>query len=93
MFGGPACLSNREMFAGVLMRALVVRVGPETNDQGLKEPHTRPLDFMGRSMTGYLYVGPDGTTSAAQLRTWLTGGLKFVPGLQVAKQKVCRRRG
>jgi hypothetical protein len=32
MFGGPACLSDREMFAGVLMRALVVRFGPETND-------------------------------------------------------------
>jgi len=44
-------------------------------------------------MTGYLYVGRDGTTSAAQLRIWLTGGLEFVPGLQVAKQKVCRRRG
>ena len=91
MFGGPACLSNREMFAGVLMRALVVRVGPETNDQGLKEPPTRPMDFRGRSMTGYLYVGRDGTTSAAQLRIWLTGGLEFVPGLQVAKQKVCRQ--
>jgi hypothetical protein len=74
MFGGPACLPNREMFAGMLMCALIVRVGPETNEQGLKEPPTRPLDFMGRSMTGYLYVGPDGTTSAAQLRTWLIGG-------------------
>jgi hypothetical protein len=91
MFGGPACLSNREIFAGMLMHALVVRVGPEANDQGLKGPHTRPLDFTERSMTGYLCVDPDGTMSAAQLRIWLTGELEFVPGLQVAKQKVCRQ--
>jgi len=91
MFGGLDCLLNGKMFAGRLMCALVVRLGPDANDQGLKEPPTRPMDFRGRSMTGYLYVGQDGTTSAAQLRTWPTGGLECVPGLQVAKQKVCRQ--
>jgi TfoX/Sxy family transcriptional regulator of competence genes len=93
MFGGLDCLLNGKMFAGMLMRALVVRVGPETNDQALKEPHARPMDFTGRSMTDYLYVGQDGTTSAAQWTAWLTGGLEFATGLQVTKQKVRRRRG
>jgi hypothetical protein len=44
-------------------------------------------------MNGYIYVGPEGTKSAAQLRTWLTRGLKFVSGLPGAKQKVRSQRG
>ena len=93
MFGGLAYLSNGKMFAGILNKDLVVRVGPEANDQALKEPHTKPMDFTGRPMKGYIYVGPEGTKTAAQLRTWLTRGLKFVSGLTVAKPKVRRQRG
>jgi len=37
MFGGLVSLLNGKMFAGMLMCALVVRVGPETNDQALKK--------------------------------------------------------
>jgi TfoX/Sxy family transcriptional regulator of competence genes len=93
MFGGLAYMSQGKMFAGILKDNLVVRVGPEANDQALKEPHTKPMDFTGRPMKGYIYVGPDGTKSAAQLRTWLTRGLEFVSGLTVAKPKVRRQRG
>jgi TfoX/Sxy family transcriptional regulator of competence genes len=93
MFGGLAYLSNGKMFAGILKDNLVVRVGPDANDEALKKPHTRPIDFTGRPMNGYIYVGPEGTKSAAQLRTWLTRGLEFVSGLPVVKQKVRRQRG
>jgi hypothetical protein len=50
------------------------------------------MDFTGRPMKGYIYVSPDGTKSAAQLRTWLTRGLEFVSGLPVAKRTVRRQR-
>ena len=86
-------LANGKMFAGILDSDLVVRVGPDTNDEALKKPHTRPMDFTGRPMKGYIYVGPDGTKSAAQLRTWLTRGLEFVSGLPVAQRTVRRQRG
>lgn len=93
MFGGLAYLSNGKMFAGILHSDLVVRVGPDANDEALKKPHTRPMDFTGRPMKGYIYVGPDGTKSAAQLRTWLTRGLDFVLGLPEAKRTVRLQRG
>jgi TfoX/Sxy family transcriptional regulator of competence genes len=51
-FGGLAYLSNGKMFAGILNSDLVARVGPDTNDQALKKPYTRPMDFTGRPMTG-----------------------------------------
>ncbi|MBM4132565.1 MAG: TfoX/Sxy family protein [Nitrospira sp.] len=90
MFGGLAYLSNGKMFAGILKSDLVVRVGPEANDTALTRPHTRPMDFTGRPMKGYIYVGPAGTKSAAQLRTWLARGQTFVASLPPAKRKAAR---
>jgi TfoX/Sxy family transcriptional regulator of competence genes len=91
MFGGLAYMSRGKLFAGILNRDLVVRVGPEANDQALKEPHTRPMNFTGRPMKGYLYVSPGGTRTAAYLRKWLTRGQKFVTSLPPAKRAAPRR--
>ena len=90
---GSPTLANGKMFAGILDSDLVMRVGPDANDEALKKLHTRPMDFTGRPMKSYIYVGPDGTKSAAQLRTWLTRGLEFVSGLPVAQRTVRRQRG
>lgn len=92
MFGGLAYLSNGKMFAGILKSDLVVRVGPEANDQALKEPYTRPMDFTGKPMKGYVFVGPEGVKSAAQLRRWLARGLDFAASLPPAKRKGGKHR-
>jgi TfoX/Sxy family transcriptional regulator of competence genes len=92
MFGGLAYLSNGKMFAGILKKDLVVRVGQEDNDAALKQPHTRPMNFTGRPMKGYVYVSPGGTKTAAQLRKWLTRGQKFVMSLPPAKLKPVRSK-
>ena len=90
MFGGLAYMSQGKMFAGILNSDLVVRVGPEANDSALKKPHTRPMDFTGRPMKGYIYVSPDGVKTAAHLRTWLTRGQRFVASLPPAKRRAAR---
>ena len=90
MFGGLAYLSKGKMFAGILKDELVVRVGPEGNARALKEPHTRPMDFTGKPMKGYIYVSPAGTKTASQLRKWLRKGLVFVASLPSAKRKSAR---
>lgn len=91
MFGGLAYLSNGKMFAGILKKDLVVRVGPDANDEALKRPHTRPMDFTGKAMKGYVFVSPDGVKSVAQLRKWLTRGLDFAASLPPATRKALRR--
>jgi len=93
MFGGLAYMSQGKMFAGILNKDLVVRVGPEANDKALKEPHTRPMDFTGRPMKGYIYVTLNGLKTAVQLRKWLTRGQTFVSSLPVAKRTVRPQRG
>ena len=52
----------------------VLLIGPEANDKALKELHTRPMDFTGRPMKGYIYVSPEGVRTTVQLRKWLTRG-------------------
>ena len=91
MFGGLAYLSNGKMFAGILKSELMVRVGPEGNDAALKEPHTRPMDFTGKPMKGYIFVGPSGIKTNPQLRKWLATGLAFTASLPAAKRKPARR--
>jgi len=90
---GSPTLSNGKMSAGIQRSDLVVRVVPDANDEALKKPHTRSMDFMGRPMKGYIYVSPDGTKRAAQLRSWLMHGVEFVSDLPVAQRKVRRQRG
>ena len=90
MFGGLAYLSHAKMFAGILKDELVVRVGPAVHEAALKEPHTKPMDFTGKPMKGYIYVEPGGLKTDAQLRTWLSKGLAFVAGLPPKKQKPVR---
>ena len=87
MFGGLAYLSNGKMFAGILKQDLVVRVGPENQNAALKRAHTRPMDFTGRPMKGYVYVSPEGIKTPAQLSKWLTKGLDFTESLPPAKGK------
>jgi hypothetical protein len=39
---------------------LVVRVGPERYEKALSRAHARPMDFTGRPLKGYVFVGPGG---------------------------------
>jgi TfoX/Sxy family transcriptional regulator of competence genes len=91
MFGGLAYLSNGKMFAGILKEDLVVRVGPDGHADALKQPHTRPMDFTGKPMKGYVSVGPAGTKDAAHLRKWLAKGLDFAATLTASTRKAAHR--
>jgi hypothetical protein len=82
---------QRKMLAGILKGDLVLRVGFEANDQPLKEPHTKPMDFTGKPMKGYIYVSLDGMKTTVQLRKWLTRGQTFVACLPPAKRRAIRR--
>jgi len=57
MFGGLALVVNGHMCCGIVGEDLVVRVGAERHEQALSQPHARAMDFTGRPMTGFVYVG------------------------------------
>lgn len=78
MFGGVAFILEGNMCCGVINDNLVVRVGPEAYERTLREPYTRPMDFTGRPLPGFVYVEPDGFASGASLKEWVDRGIRFV---------------
>jgi TfoX/Sxy family transcriptional regulator of competence genes len=93
MFGGLAFLQDGKMFVGIVKDDLMVRVGPERYDAALAEAHVRPMDFTGRPMVGYVFVGPGGSRTEKAVKTWVDQGAAFVATLEGrAKQPSKRRR-
>ncbi|MGC2449191.1 MAG: TfoX/Sxy family protein [Candidatus Sulfotelmatobacter sp.] len=78
MFGGLAFMVNGHMCCGIVATDLVVRTGPDAFEDALERPNTRPMDFTGRPMKGFVYVVPAGYRSDRDLKSWAQSGLDFV---------------
>jgi TfoX/Sxy family transcriptional regulator of competence genes len=90
MFGGVAFLLDGKMFCGIAKDDLMVRVGPERYEASLAEAHVRPMDFTGRPMNGYVFVGAKGTRSRDAIRKWVeraTGFVATLPPKAAGKRK------
>lgn len=81
MFGGIAFMLHGHMCCGVIHADLVLRLGAEGADEALGQPFTRPMDFTGRPMNGYVYVAPGGTATAAALHAWVRRAVLFADSL------------
>ncbi len=77
MFGGVAFMIGEKMAIGVLQSDLMVRVGPDTHDDALRRKGARPMDFTGRPMRGFLFVGPEGHRTRAALVRWVNLALTY----------------
>lgn len=91
MFGGLAFMLEGKMCCGVLKSELVARVGPEQYDAALARPHTRPMDFTGRPMKGYVYVAAEGCGDRRSLQSWLDRAVRFVG--ELPSSTPARKRG
>ncbi len=85
MFGGICFLVNGNMDCGVIKDDLIVRVGPDKHATALARPHVRSFDFSGRPMAGWVYVGPQGCATEADLNDWIGLGVEFARSLPPKK--------
>ena len=81
MFGGLAFLVNGNMCCGVRGREMLVRLDPAETDRALRDRHVRVFELAGRSMKGWILVGPAGLKSAAALAKWVRAGLDYAGSL------------
>ena len=81
MFGGIAFMVAGNMCCGVTGEDLMLRLGAEGADAALDDLHTRPMDFTGRPMAGFVYVASEGTATAPALRRWVDRALDFAATL------------
>ncbi|HEY2951989.1 MAG TPA: TfoX/Sxy family protein [Verrucomicrobiae bacterium] len=81
MFGGLCFLIHGNMCCGVLKEELVLRVEPERARALLTRPHTRPMDFTGRPLKGFVFVEAGGLGTARQLRACVSMAQSFAQNL------------
>ncbi|MBW5480377.1 TfoX/Sxy family protein [Streptomyces bambusae] len=81
MFGGLAFLHAGNMAVGVIGDELMVRVGPDATDAALARPGTRPFDFTGRPMRGWVVVAASALSEDEDLVGWIDQGHAFAAGL------------
>lgn len=82
MFGGIAFMLRGKMCVGVVKNDLMVRVGPENHDRAVAKRHARPMDFTGRPMKGFLFVGPGGVKTEKVLAEWVNLAADFAATLK-----------
>ena len=90
MVGGLSFMVNGSMCCGVTGTALMVRVGRDACARALAQPHTRPMQFAGRKLSGFLCVDPAGCQTEADLAAWIRRGLDFVSTLPSRQGRVRR---
>jgi len=76
-----AFMLNGNMCVGVTNDDLMVRVGPDEHETLLALPHARPMDFTGRPMKGFVFVGLQGTQEEESLKEWVSRGVSFAGAL------------
>ena len=77
MMGGLTFMVNGKMCVGILKNELMARIDPQTHDDALKKKSCREMDFTGKPMRGFVFVGPAGTGDAKGLKYWVSLALDF----------------
>ncbi|HEY7288486.1 MAG TPA: TfoX/Sxy family protein [Vicinamibacterales bacterium] len=78
MFAGLAFMCHGKMCCGIVGPDLMVRVREKDMSSALRRAHVRPMDFTGKPLRGFVYVGAAGVTKDSSLREWVRKGVAFV---------------
>jgi TfoX/Sxy family transcriptional regulator of competence genes len=81
MFGGLAFMLNGNMACGVMNDDLIVRLDKERASQAFEDPHTRPFDFTGKPLGGFVVVAPAGIEDDTDLALWVKKATEFAESL------------
>jgi len=79
MFGGRAFMLHGNMLVGPMKSgSLLVRTGKEGYEQALALPGARPMNFTGRTMSGFVEVDAEAVEADEDLARWIALAERFV---------------
>jgi TfoX/Sxy family transcriptional regulator of competence genes len=82
MFGGLAFLLHGNMTVSASRSGgLLIRIDPADTDAVLARPHVTLMEMRGRTIAGWITVGPEGLKTTRQLAAWVKRSLAFVKTL------------
>jgi TfoX/Sxy family transcriptional regulator of competence genes len=87
MMGGLAFMVNNKMCVGVIKDDLMARIDPEMYDEALGKLGCRPMDFTGKAMKGWVFVGAEGIEKVKDLEYWIGLALEFNKTAKPSKKK------
>ena len=90
MFGGLAFMVNDKMCVGILQDKLMARIDPGFYEAALQKKGCSEMDFTGRPMKGFVFVGPEGTGTKKELQYWIELALEFNKRAKVSLKKPVR---
>ena len=76
MFGGLAFMYKGKMSCGVVKNDLMIRIVDEKYEDGLKNKHSKPMDFTKKVLKNFLYIKPSGLKNEEELTEWINLGIE-----------------
>jgi TfoX/Sxy family transcriptional regulator of competence genes len=87
MMGGLCFMVNDKMCVGIVKDELMARIDPDIYETSLKREGARPMDFTGRSMKGFVFVGSNGLDLDQDLEAWIELALAYNPKAVSSRKK------
>jgi TfoX/Sxy family transcriptional regulator of competence genes len=87
MMGGLCFMVDDKMCVGIHEQRLMARIDPDVYDSALSRKGCAPMDFTGRPMRGFVFVGSEGLATKRELESWLRLALEFNPRAVSSKKK------
>jgi hypothetical protein len=66
---------------------LMARIDPDEYESALKKRGCREMDYTGRPMKGFVFVGPEGTKTKRDLEAWVKLALAYNKSAKASKKK------
>lgn len=87
MMGGLCFMVDGKMCLGIVGEKLMARLDPGEEENALKQPGCKPMDFTGRPLKGYVFVHPEGCENEASFQQWIKLALDFNPRAKASRKK------
>ena len=86
MMGGLTFMVNGKMCVGVLGDDLMARIDPEIYESALSKIGAREMNFTGRVLKGFVFVGPTGVESKHDFDYWTGLAIEFNKKAKASKK-------
>ncbi len=87
MMGGLTFMVSGRMCVGIVNNDLMARIDPARYEEALQRKGCREMDFTGRPMKGFVFVGPEGTSDKRSLTRWIGLALEFNASIKPSRKK------
>lgn len=87
MFGGVCFMVNNKMCVGVVKDEMMCRINPLMDEIVLEMNGCRAMDFTGKRMKGYVFVGDEGMKTKKDFEYWISLCLEFNSLAKASKKK------